>query len=358
MLSAFKYPTTLSLCALLFSSLASSQKGCLFRDDACKAKTWNEEYGCLMKSNSLRTIMDCVEIKEQPGADLEYSICRPLDNGIDDDLEQYYYTSASKKGQWCTKPRTILIKGPLTYKNGWKLSIMGALEACPEADPDFHNCLCMQNVKIEAMNALAQYFKKVTSQDLECPKKLPKRSTSFLDEMAETPHLNQARDNATDFHRHTLHPRALAEFTIDRWGRPVYADGRGTGYPLPYYDQYISNQAARRCYIHPEVNVEASCRTWRLATPVTLALSQRPIKAVYAQQFTPTAVQSTLSAQPDTTSIVAEQLVEASASSSGGSSTPTPTGAAGTGSARRAQGDVGVLLHVVVMMVAGVFLAL
>jgi len=82
---------------------------------------------------------------------------------------------------------------------------MGALDACPENDPDFHNCLCMQNVRIDAMNALAQYFKQVRNQDLQC-KTLPRRrSTSFLDELAVSePHLHQARDNATDFHRHTL----------------------------------------------------------------------------------------------------------------------------------------------------------
>lgn len=204
-------PNHLGVSALLVllaipSTLGQTCK--MTRDDTCKAGNWPEEFKCIMKSNSLRTVMDCVEIVERPGDDLEKFMCRPLDDGIANDAEQYYYRNKKKTGEWCTKPRTILMKGPLAYKDGKKLSINGALEACPENDPDFHNCLCMQNVKIEAMKALAQYFKKVKDQDLDCPKppkKLTPRSTLFLDEIAETPHMFQERDNATDFHRHTLH---------------------------------------------------------------------------------------------------------------------------------------------------------
>jgi hypothetical protein len=126
------------------------------RDDACKADTWAEEYVCIMKSNSLRTVMDCVEIEERPGPDFEKFMCRPIDDGIANDAEQYYYRNSKKSDEWCTKPRTILMRGPLAYKSGKKLSINGALEACPENDPDFHNCLCMQNVQIAAMNALQE----------------------------------------------------------------------------------------------------------------------------------------------------------------------------------------------------------
>lgn len=196
MLSYSKQLLTHSLLALLLAPSVFSQECGIKRDvDRCKSDTWTEEYRCLMQQNSLRTVMDCVEItRQQSGTTKEWKLCRPDDDGIanNDADEEFEYQSTDVKGQWCTEPRLILIKGPLTYTSGKLLSIRGALKACPKNDPDFHNCLCMQNVTLPAMTELSKYFKTANEQ-LSC-NRLASRSTSFLDDLVDTPHLHVAED--------------------------------------------------------------------------------------------------------------------------------------------------------------------
>ncbi|KAJ4375922.1 hypothetical protein N0V83_001200 [Neocucurbitaria cava] len=322
MIFTSKHLAAASLLTVLFSTSIASQ--CfLTRDvEACPANTWAQEYNCLMAQNDLKTIMDCVQINQK--SDFEYPICRAPDDGVDDDLEQYYYQSSNKKGLWCTTPRNILIFGPATKQNYWKLGIQGAIQACPENDPDFHNCLCMQNVKQQSLVVLAQYFRQVRNQDLSCPGSLTKR-TNFLDDVAKAPHLHRVREMTSNHNR--IQARAYDyDFDIDDFGQPVYDQGQ-VGYRLPYFDQYIWNgEAAQRCYIHPTVNDIVSCRTWLLETPVTSALSVQPTKANYSQAFTAaSSVMPTATIAPETTDIPSEQIVASGEAPGNGSAAPTAT---------------------------------
>jgi hypothetical protein len=80
-----------------------------------------------------------------------------------------------------------------SYPSGKVLSIRGALIACPKNDPDFHHCLCLQNVQVSVMLALAQFFKPAM-QDFSC-NRLAQRATSFPEDMVETtPHLHAAQE--------------------------------------------------------------------------------------------------------------------------------------------------------------------
>ncbi|KAH7382543.1 hypothetical protein DE146DRAFT_231491 [Phaeosphaeria sp. MPI-PUGE-AT-0046c] len=274
-----------SLFALFLAPSVFGQDCSMQRDlETCKAKTWSEEYRCLMKQNSLRTVMDCVEITANKNGNKEWTLCRPSDDGNPNtyDDEEFEFQSTAVKGQWCTEPRLILIKGPMTYTNGKYLSIRGALKACPKNDPDFHHCLCMQNVQLSAMNELAKYFK-AAKENLGC-NRLASRSTSFLDDVVNSTHLHEAEEAQ----RRSLDARAPYNFVIDAYGRPSYTDGT-IGQRLPYFDQYILNgRYGRRCYVHPEVPEVAGCRTWLLPTPVSTNNLAAPTKAVYRNNFAPT----------------------------------------------------------------------
>lgn len=208
-----------SLLALLLAPSIFAQSCLMKRDvDTCKATTWTEEYRCLMAQNSLRTIMDCVEITANKNGIKEWTICRPADDGNPNtyDDEEFEFQSADIKGQVCTEPRLILIRGPTTYPSGQLLSIRGALKACPKNDPDFHNCLCMQNVQLAAMTELAKYFK-AAKEDLSCARRLSGRSTSFLDDFVHSPHLHEAEEaqrRSLDVRIQTFPPNAItAQFT-------------------------------------------------------------------------------------------------------------------------------------------------
>lgn len=225
--------------ALLLATSVVGQSCYMQRDvDTCKAKTWPEEYRCLMQQNSLRTVMDCVEITANKNGVKEWTLCRPDDDGNPNtyDDEEFEFQSTTVKGQWCTEPRLILIKGPLTYTSGQYLSIRGALKACPKNDPDFHNCLCMQNVQLSAMTELAKYFK-AAKESLSC-NRLASRSTSFLDDLVNSTHLHEAEEGqrrALDVREQCYHARSFKQltsiqarapynFVIDVYGRPSYTD--------------------------------------------------------------------------------------------------------------------------------------
>jgi hypothetical protein len=184
------------LLVLLNSPTFAKEKECSINreNDSCKSKTLQEEYKCLMKQNSLLTIMDCVEGSIQDNG-REKMLCHSFDdnnpNTEDDEIFTFQYSPKSK--QWCTTPRNILIQGPKTHPKGKLLSMRGALEACPETDPDFRMCLCMHNIKEDAMKQMANLFMPASAQDWACPK-LRKRDTSFLDAFIETPHLHAAQE--------------------------------------------------------------------------------------------------------------------------------------------------------------------
>lgn len=58
-----------------------------------------------------------------------------------------------------------------------------------------------------------------------------------------------------------------ADFFLDDFARPVYADG-SIGYPLPYYDRAIRQRTAiRRCFISPE-STDRWCISWRVNQPI------------------------------------------------------------------------------------------
>jgi hypothetical protein len=69
--------------------------------------------------------------------------------------------------------------------------------------------LCAQNVKLDAMQALAQFFMKDKKQDLSC-KTLATRDTSFLDDVVETPHLHAAEEKRNV----NVRPRTLGFFFL------------------------------------------------------------------------------------------------------------------------------------------------
>jgi hypothetical protein len=194
-----------SVVTSLFVGVASA-KGCgIVRNvDTCNGPYWDDEYYCLMKQNDLKTIMDCVEVKNRvSNLNAEQEICRSWDNGRPDNLEQFYeedyYTKGEKDKLLCLKPRTVLIRGPLTTPDGWKLGVSGALRSCPEDDPNFHNCLCEHNIKQTFLNQLANFFKTGKTNTLVCPDNAEfRKRTSFLDEIVDTPHLHEARDIGQD----------------------------------------------------------------------------------------------------------------------------------------------------------------
>lgn len=153
---------------------------------------YEEEYECLMRQNSLSTIMNCVEIVEDMDSEyIEVRMCRAPDNFQDDNDEAYSeYVSRNSKGLICVTPRKILIKGPgiRNRKKALRLSIAGVLRVCPENDPDFHRCLCEHNVKFEQLMQLSKFFKPEDDySDLDCAPDLP--NFSYLDDSIDSSHL-------------------------------------------------------------------------------------------------------------------------------------------------------------------------
>lgn len=140
----------------------------LFRDqDACPARTQNEEFYCLMRQNSMKSLMDCVTIDYTSRRD--YQLCRDVDDGIPNNGADNYYQplpGQDVRNLVCSTPRQVLIAG-----SGFPLcrqcSLQGLLKACPENDPDFHNCLCAHDVQAASFLCLSQCFMPST-QDITC----------------------------------------------------------------------------------------------------------------------------------------------------------------------------------------------
>lgn len=124
----------------------------------CPAQLWSEEYSCLERQNSMTHFMSCVisrsETHGQRLCRAEYETSDP----DDDDYDAWQYTSASSSDgrQICMTPRNVLLHASDNRCRHCELT--GALQACPENDPDFINCLCEQRATPKNFCCFAECF--------------------------------------------------------------------------------------------------------------------------------------------------------------------------------------------------------
>lgn len=126
--------------------------------------------------------MNCVAVSssKKNHCILEKKSCRPKGDSDENNHEngRYELELNMEKDEHCTTPRNILINSLLKFKIGTKLSIKGALSACPKTGPDSHHCLCMQNIQEADMKVLEIFFRRDETHDFR-RKKLTGRDTSF-----------------------------------------------------------------------------------------------------------------------------------------------------------------------------------
>lgn len=290
------FPTTTTLTSLLLlfiSTLlypAHAQTCHLDRDTArCtppKGLTQLErDFFCLRKLNTLTDIMDCVKIDRRKQ---ETDICRARDDGDPKTDNEDFSLRDGKADNFCFNPRAILVEGTAELTDSQDDSIRGALKACPMSDPDFHNCLCRWAVSEKHLSHFARHFKKDVKQDFSCGLAKKKRDVvpslllADFDQKKQHDRRDRAAPRSSSAPTITRAPPRPSTFSI-RNGRPVYPNGV-TGWQLPFVDQFVSAGAAkRRCYLHPEDAVIASCYTWKLASAVTTAaVSVWPSKANFS----------------------------------------------------------------------------
>ncbi|KAL2072094.1 hypothetical protein VTL71DRAFT_11437 [Oculimacula yallundae] len=323
-----------SLLSLILSSLLFGQPGSSTCDivlKECEVDVWQDQYRCIMLLNSLQTLMNCVNLQTSAGETTgETGWCREKDNINDPGEDDVYYKKKIDGVQMlCIKPRVILLEGPQYREGGWwPASMRGVLEACPENDPDFLNCLCDNGVEPKHINQFAKNFKTDSKQSFNC-QQYTKRAT-LPEEILALPSYNttipktqlQARDESDE---------TLDGYYVNDYGRPVYDDGR-VGFPLPYYDQggfrVRGQAAAKRCYIAPDEAYVATCRTWLIPTTTTLRLAtQAPRFSNFTRVYTLSA-DATATAAPqvaNVTSVAALPQVSAAATVPTSAATTIPT---------------------------------
>lgn len=271
--------------------------------DRCQSSNWPEEYDCVRKQNSLKSIMDCVT-PIAPGG--EYYTCTDPEND-----ERYGHLETYQVDrEYCLLPRNVIIRGSLVPKCRI-CSIAGALDLCPLEDANFHLCLCENNVSRAAFECLAECFLKSGLPDqLSCdvvrravaPAAVegPPAGSSYLSPQltvspsvprcflvshinngplapdlpppCPTSKVNSPKSAADVIWLTRLNQDGEYSFYINQYGKPVYYPfgSANVGMQLPYYDEFILNGKGKaRCYVYP-FSRNTFCYRWLLATPVAL----------------------------------------------------------------------------------------
>lgn len=156
--------------------------------DTCPAKTYAQEYICLMKQNTLKSLMDCVNIDS--GSHVDNQLCRKPDDGIfgnggeDDYFDWSQNLPSNRESKFCSTPRKVILAA--ASNDPCRLcSFRGLLESCPMNDPDFHNCLCEHNIQNAHFQCLSRCFKPGGS--LSCSTFAKRGKDSTLEEIELPP---------------------------------------------------------------------------------------------------------------------------------------------------------------------------
>lgn len=158
---------TLFLCLINFPLGQAVSHGCMPDRDSttCPAQSWNEEYFCLMKQNSLSHLIDCVRTVPD-GSDSK--LCQDLNDDIPDSGDSGYWSIKPPHGAQCKSARQVLLAGS-DYPDCKRCSMRGLIEACPQDDPNFLTCLCEYKLQEVHLKCLSWCFGDGSMGDVRCP---------------------------------------------------------------------------------------------------------------------------------------------------------------------------------------------
>ncbi|KAH8683734.1 hypothetical protein BGZ61DRAFT_480761 [Ilyonectria robusta] len=244
------------LLCLMNSPLAQAVfHGCMpFRDPvACPAKTWAQEYDCLMRQNSLPYLMNCVSTF--PGGS-DSKLCQDTTDDVPNNGDSRYWSVRPPNGAQCNSARQVLLAGS-DYPQCQRCAMRGLIEACPQDDPNFLNCLCEYSVQRIHLECLSFCFGDGSMGDFYCPHWTNRRDEASSHGAVEP--LFKRSSESDDFLL-----RWDEYISINADGRPCFIN-RDTGgctlgpYILPHFD--LPNAVGNwdyRCFVHPK-NAEKRC---------------------------------------------------------------------------------------------------
>ncbi|KAF9696487.1 hypothetical protein EKO04_005407 [Ascochyta lentis] len=290
--------STAVLVSLLWALVGADQVIRFRRDDtACRSgATWPEEFACLRAQNSLGRIIANIEIDKDTRR--ESLICRNFDKLPDSWPDDYFEADPNDVNVVCTSPRSILIDAIESIAGLDLVSIKGQIEACPKTSPNYHYCLCKWHVNTQHLRFMAKFFYQNdlwADMDFSCEKYLKKvgRGNIPHETIEDVPpevvdDMPQEADDGPPLLNQTTYPDEMSTIPLARrglafkivGGYPLYSNGQ-YGLPLPYQDTYYlydERDAVKRCWIHPQLPVIASCTAWYLT-------ASRTATAVYQERY-------------------------------------------------------------------------
>ncbi|KAK1956060.1 hypothetical protein LY78DRAFT_404353 [Colletotrichum sublineola] len=155
---------------LLNIPIISATKCKPFRDqNTCKAETWQEEYLCLTLQNTSSELVDSVRT-DFNGTDSK--LCQDTHDKMPSRYDSEYLGEFPPSWAQCTSARQVLLAGS-DYDDCNMCAMRGLIQACPEDDPNFWNCLCEWNTQPEHINCLSWCFASGSLEGLVCPQWTP-----------------------------------------------------------------------------------------------------------------------------------------------------------------------------------------
>ncbi|KAF6798810.1 hypothetical protein CMUS01_15694 [Colletotrichum musicola] len=245
----------------------------------CPATTWKAEYGCLMWQNTITGLINCVRTNVKN----DDKLCQDIHDDIPDQGTELYWAAVKPAEARCSTARQVLLAGS-DYPDCKACSLRGLIQACPDNDPNFWNCLCEYNITPDQFNCLSRCFGKpaplVKEIQLECPhwRGRGKKKPMPAARPARRPARHPASPPAVPFvgrrpgvGRPGVRRQAAPEeeWIIDQWDRTTWITSLGRAIvwdeateryiesplPLPYKEYMVQNAdgspGRKRCVVHP-----------------------------------------------------------------------------------------------------------
>lgn len=131
----------------------------------CPANTWKDRYQCLIKKNTFNDLVGCVKINR---AKMDAKLCQDTQDTIPDKGDATYWALHTQGAKLCTSARQIILAGS-DYEDCIGCLLKGAIQACPDNDPDFWNCLCENNIVPKQLLCIEKCFLPGSVVGLTCP---------------------------------------------------------------------------------------------------------------------------------------------------------------------------------------------